>query len=143
MRTHQKHITQAWDHAHLAPPSRLLDPSQTGQTLRRAEGAPACNVRLLLRLPAAGGLLCVAGDGALLLLSDAEGAVHGATALPGTPAAEAATAALVARELAGNSVQQEEQQPCTPAVHEAVQQTEGGNSAGREFEAEAGYRGHR
>ena len=132
------------------PQSRLLLP-QAGSLLHRSASMPACNVRLLLLLPSGDGLLCVAGDGALLTVNLDAGTLLSSAALPGTPAAAqpspspAAAAAPATVAVASGSTAVECLEQGSEADTEANGASESAAAAvgGLDFLAEAGYRGHR
>lgn len=95
-------------------------------------------MRLLLPLPDSGGVLCATGDGALLTLGSKAAALVARSALPGTPAATAPAAATAGGQLAATAALAK-----PGAAAEADEEAPEGTTAGPEFVAEAGYRGHR
>lgn len=112
---------------------------QTGAALRAAEGAPTCNVRLLLPQP--GGseeVLAAAGDGRLLVLSGEACSVAASAALPGTPAAAAEAACDD-----GLHVPPAAQAVSAAAAAAAALEPGASSGVGPEFIVEAGYRGHK
>ena len=117
---------------------------QDGKTLGRAEDLPACNMRLLLPLPAAvgTGMLCVDGSGALWAMSKDGGTVLSSAALPGTPAASAAAAAA-AEEPKRSAPAQEAVEHAEAEETADGSPTAGAEGKGPEFEPDNGYRGHK